>query len=427
MTSRDDEQRVLVVAPTGRDGPLMCNLLASKSIDCVLVPSAVTARVESKMGVGAVILAEEALSLTGIDEWADLIAEQPSWSDLPIILLTFAGKVDRESQRKMSVRQPLGNLVLLERPVRPETFVSTVQAALRSRGRQYQMRDYLAERVVAEEALRKSEKLVVAGRLAASMAHEINNPLNSVTNLLYLIGSSSSLEESKRYGEIAAEELARVSEIVVHTLRFYREPSKSAIVDITAIVDSALMLYQARLTSAEIVVERDFRECSPIVAKAGELRQLILNLLGNALDAIGRGGTLKIRVTNTHERRNGSRPGIRLTIADTGSGIHPEIRKTLFEPFVSTKSDTGIGLGLWVSSEIVSKHGGTIQVKSSARSPNRGTAFSVFLPLRHQTDAHAGVLNEWVMTDPNIESTLPDSKSRTVEFAQPEMITRMAH
>ncbi len=426
MTSREHELRVLVVAPTGRDGLLICNLLTSKSIDCVLAPSAVTARVESKMGVGAVILAEEGLSLTGIDEWAELIAEQPSWSDLPIILLTFAGKVDRENQRKMSVRQPLGNLVLLERPVRPETFVSTVQAALRSRDRQYQMRDYLAERLVVEEALRKSEKLAVAGRLAASIAHEINNPLNSVTNLLYLIGNSSSLEESKRYGEIAAAELARVSEIVVQTLRFYREPSKPSVVDISEIVDSALMLYKARLTSAEIVVERDFRECSPLVARAGELRQVILNLIGNAIDAIGRGGRLKIRVTNTHEHRNGSRPGIRLTIADTGSGIHPEIRKTLFEPFVSTKSDTGTGLGLWVSSEIVSKHGGTIQVKSSVRSQNAGTAFSVFLPFEHQSGAHGAVPERMNHHHPNLEGILPAPKSRTVDLAQSEVITRIA-
>jgi signal transduction histidine kinase len=338
-----------------------------------------------------VILAEEILTLSSIDEWAELIAEQPSWSDLPVILLTVAGEVNHESQRKMRARQPLGNLVLLERPVRPETFISTVQAALRSRRRQYQMRDYLAERRVVEEALRKSEKLAVAGRLAASISHEINNPLESVTNLLYLIGSSSSLEESKKYGEIAEEELARVAEIVTQTLRFYREPSKPVIVEIPGLVDSALLLYRARLNSAEIVVERDFRECSPIVARAGELRQLILNLIGNALDAIGRGGRLKIRVTNTREHRNGSRPGIRLTIADTGSGIPPEIRKTLFEPFVSTKSDTGTGLGLWVSSEIVSKHGGTIQVKSSARSPNTGTAFSVFLPFQYQTGVHGAV------------------------------------
>ena len=329
MTSREDELRVLVVAPTGRDGQLICNLLASNGISCVAIPSAVTARIEAKMNAGAVILAEEVLTLAGIDEWAELIAGQPSWSDLPVILLTVAGEVDRESQRKMRAREPLGNVMLIERPVRPETFVSTVQAALRSRERQYQMRDHLAARHIVEEALRRSEKLAVAGRLAASIAHEINNPLNSVTNLLYLIGSSSSLEQSKRYGEIAAEELARVAEIVTQTLRFYRESSKPVIVQIPEIVDSALMLYQGRLIAAGIVVERDFRECSPIVARAGELRQLILNLIGNALDATRRGGRLKIRVTNTREHRNGSRPGIRLTIADTGSGIHPEIRKTL--------------------------------------------------------------------------------------------------
>ena len=391
MTSQEDEFRVLVVAPTGRDGPLICNLRTGKDISCVPVYAAVTARIESKMGAGAVILAEEGLTLTGIDEWAELISEQPSWSDLPIILLTVAGEVDRESQRRMRARQPLGNVVLLERPVRPETLISTVQAALRSRRRQYQMRDYLAERGVVEEALRKSEKLAVVGRLAASISHEINNPLESITNLLYLIGNSSSLEESKRHTEIAVRELKRVSEIVTQTLKFYREPIKPVLVQIPEIVDSALKLCQARLIAAEIVIERDFRECSPIVAKAGELRQVILNLIGNALDAIGRGGTLKIRITNTHEHRNGSRPGIRLTIADTGTGIHPEIRKTLFEPFVSTKGDTGTGLGLWVCSEIVERHGGTIQVKSRALSQNTGTAFSVFLPLQFEAGAHDAV------------------------------------
>ncbi len=400
MTSREDESRVLVVAPTGRDGPLICHLLSSKDISCALVESAVTARIESKMGAGAVILAEEALTLTGIDEWAELISEQPSWSDLPIILLTVTGEVDRESQRKMRGREPLGNVVLLERPVRPETLISTIQAALRSRRRQYEMRDYLAERIVVEEKLRKSEKLAVAGRLAASIAHEINNPLASITNLLYLIGSSSSLEESKKHTAIAVRELKRVSEIVTQTLKFYREPMKPVIVQIPEIVDSALLLYQARLNAAEIVIERDFRECSPISARAGELRQLILNLIGNALDAIGRGGKLKIRVTNTHEHRNGSRPGIRLTIADTGTGIRPEIRKTLFEPFVSTKGDTGTGLGLWVSSEIVERHGGTIQVRSSVLAPTTGTAFSVFLPLQTQTGIHGAVGNGCMSGDP---------------------------
>jgi signal transduction histidine kinase len=404
MTSRDHDLRVLVVTPTGRDGPLICNLLTSKGIYCVNFPTAEMARIDMNAGAGAVILAEEGLTPPDIAAWTEQIADQPSWSDFPLILLTVAGEVDRESQKRVLFRQPLGNVVLLERPIRPETLISTVQAALRSRRRQYQIRDYLAERHRAEDALRKSEKLAVAGRLAASIAHEINNPLESVVNLLYLISTSSFLEESKAYTQIAMSELARVSEIVTQTLRFYRQQSKPEMVQITEIVESALVLYQRRLISAQIVVEKDFRECRPIFAMAGELRQLIVNLVGNALDAMVGGGTLKIRITNTREYSNGARPGIRLTVGDTGSGIHPEIKKKLFEPFVSTKGDTGTGLGLWVSSGIVQKHGGTIQVKSSATSPVTGTVFSVFLPLQPQF----GVI-----------SAFPDNRSIT-ETEQPE-------
>jgi signal transduction histidine kinase len=262
--------------------------------------------------------------------------------------------------------------------------MSTVQAALRSRSRQYQMRDYLAARAKAEEALRTSEKLAVAGRLAASVAHEINNPLEAVVNLLYLISLSSSLQDSKEYAQTGMNELARVSEIVTQTLRFYRQNSKPVIVQVNEIMDSALLLYKARLSAAQIVLERDFRQCSPISAKAGELRQLIVNLLGNAVDAMARGGKLKVRIANAREHSNGARPGIRFTIADSGSGILPEIKKRLFEPFVSTKGDLGTGLGLWVSSGIVQKHGGTIRVRSNSLPPATGTVFSVFLPLKPQ-------------------------------------------
>ena len=384
ITNREYEFRVLVVAPTGRDSELICQLLTSKGILCVAPPTAEAARVESDIGAGAVILAEEVLTLADISEWASRIAHQPSWSDLPIILLTIPGE---RSRRRMLAQAPLENLVLLERPVRPETFVSTVQAALRSRRRQYQIRDYLEERAITEIALRRSEKLVVAGRLAASMAHEINNPLASVSNLLYLIGTSTTLHESKEYGETATNELARVSDLVAHTLTFYKEPARPALVQITDVVDSALRIYRSRFVSASIVVERDYRENSPVLAKAGELRHMVLNLIGNALEAIQRDGALKIRVSNTRELRNGARPGVRLTIADSGSGIQPEVRRKIFEPFVSTKGDTRSGLGLWMSSEIVRRHGGTIQVKSKVPPPYGGTVFSVFLPLHSNSDA----------------------------------------
>ena len=175
--------------------------------------------------------------------------------------------------------------------------------------------------------------------------------------------------------------MARISEIVTQTLRFYREPSKPTLVRLPEVVDSALILYQSKLAYAEIVIEKDFRKCSPIVGMAGEIRQVILNLIGNALDASSQGGGLKIRVSNALEHSNGARPGVRLTVADTGSGISPAMRRTLFEPFVSTKGDTGTGLGLWISSEIVRRHNGKIQVRSSTLSQSSWTVFSVFLPL----------------------------------------------
>lgn len=408
MTGPHNELRVLVVAPTGRDGELICNLLASNDIFCVLSATAEMALAEFDAGGGALILAEEALTLSAISLWAARIGEQPSWSDFPLILLTVSGELDEERRRRMRAREPLGNVVLMERPVRPETFVSTIQAALRSRGRQYQMRDYIARNRAAEEAIRRTEKLAVAGRLAASISHEINNPLASVTNLLYLIGTSTSLQEAQNHREIAENELARISEIVTQTLRFYREPSKPASVHLSEIVDSALILYKSKLAYAEIVIEKDFRKCPPIVGMAGELRQVILNLVGNALDASSQGGRLKIRVSNTREHRNGARPGIRLTVADTGSGIIPEIRKTLFEPFVSTKGDTGTGLGLWISSEIVRRHSGTIRVKSSFLSQSPGTVFSVFLPL-NQTGGNRKPVGGATILEGKSKKALSDS------------------
>jgi signal transduction histidine kinase len=380
MTIRENEFRVLVVAPTGRDGPIICNVLVDSGISCTSLATSEMARSEVNAGAGAVILAEEVLTLPDIAAWAAQLAEQPSWSALPVIMLTVAGAVDRQNLQRELARRPLGNLVTLERPLRPGTLVGAVQSALRGRSRQYQMREFMAKRQAAEEALRKMEKLSVAARLAATLSHEINNPLASVTNLLYLIGISPSLKETKSYAEMATQELARISEIVAENLTFNRESTTPVAVNIAAVVNTALNLYRARLAAAEISIERDFRECPPVLGEPGELRQVIRNLIANALDAIGRGGTLKIRIAGTREHHNGSRPGVRVTVGDTGSGIRPEIRNTLFEPFVGTKGNTGTGLGLWVSSEIVRRHGGTIRVKSRVNSPLTGTVFSLFLP-----------------------------------------------
>jgi signal transduction histidine kinase len=384
----------MVIAPTGRDGLLICNLLSSNAIACANYQTAEIARNELNDETGAVILAEEALTVPDIVRWTESVSKQPSWSDLPIILLTIAGEVNDQTRRNLAFRKPLGNLILVERPSRPETLISAVQAALRSRSRQYEIRDHLVERRVTEEALRKTEKLAVAGRLAASIAHEINNPLESVTNLLYLIEKSSTLKESAGHAHQAMSELARVSEIVTQTLRFHRQQTKPCLVQISELVESSLALYGSRLVSSQIRIERDFRECRPVLAMTGELRQLVSNLVGNAVDAMGRGGTLTIRIMNALEHSNGAHSGIRLTVADTGTGIDPEIKKRLFEPFVSTKGDTGCGLGLWVSLGIVQKHGGSIKMRSNAISPATGSVFSVFLPSNpHLQDASSSSPN----------------------------------
>lgn len=383
----DQDLNVLVVAPTGRDATLIAALLTKEGIDCKICSSSEEA-LERVVGSGALVIAEEVFTPSNIAAWGRKIATQSSWSDYPLIVLTVAGAVDPNSQKKMRFREPLGNVVLLERPIRPETLVSTVQASLRSRRRQYLIRDYLAQRRKTEVALLQSEKLAVAGRLAASIAHEINNPLESVTNLLFLIATSPSLEEAKIYAATATDELARVSEIAIHTLKFFRQLSKPTSVYLTDLVDSALVLYQARLISACVTVQKDFRACPPITAMAGELRQVIVNMVGNALDAMRGGGTLNIRIDRGREYSNGSRSGMRLTIADSGAGIAPEIKSRLFEPFVSSKGDTGTGLGLWVSSEIIRKHGGTIRFKSSSSPPSKGTVFSIFLPAEAQFREH---------------------------------------
>jgi signal transduction histidine kinase len=365
--------RVLVLAPSGRDAKLVCQLLEKAGMPAVTCADVQQICAVMASGAGALMIAEEALTPTSIAELSQLLNAQEPWSDFPLVLLTAPGEVSRVSERRRQTRKPLGNVLLLERPVRPETMLSTIAIALRARNRQYQVRDYIRQQRLTEESLRKSEKLAVAGRLAASIAHEINNPLEAIGNLLYLIGTSESIPEVRECLTVAQEQLARVSEIVKQTLRFHRETTQPAPVAVPEVVDSVLALYAGRMRSAGIHVSKRFRPVAPILGFAGELRQLVANLVGNSVDAMRFGGTLQIRVRECRVR---GRCGVRLTVSDSGSGIPAAIRSTLFEPFVSTKETTGTGLGLWVSGQIVQRHCGTIRVKSKERV---GTTFSVFL------------------------------------------------
>ena len=230
----------------------------------------------------------------------------------------------------------------------------------------------------AEEALRRTEKLAATGRLAASIAHEINNPLESVMNLLFLIRQEDLAPEPARFAELAQQEVTRVSEITQQTLRFYRQSTLPVEARVGELLDSVLTLHTGRIQSLQVDLRRDYSGDLPLFCLAGELRQVFANLIGNSLDAMTpAGGRLIVRARRTNRRGT---PGVRVTVADTGSGIATTALRHIFEPFFTTKESTGTGLGLWVSDQIIRKHHAVAHVRSCASGRRTGTVFTVFFP-----------------------------------------------
>jgi PAS domain S-box-containing protein len=231
---------------------------------------------------------------------------------------------------------------------------------------------------LAEEALRRSEKLAATGRLAASIAHEINNPLASVTNTLYLALQDPNLAAGTRaYLKLAEQELARVSHITTQTLRFHRQSKAAAYADLSETMQSVLMLFGPRFRSRQIEIESECEPGASVCCFEDELRQVFANLVSNSLDATADQGRLRIRVRNLTVD---DEPGVRVTVADTGCGIPREIRQRIFEPFFSTKDTTGIGLGLWVSDGVIRKHSARLSLRSRTGPEDHGTVFSLFFP-----------------------------------------------
>jgi len=502
QTKNDHELPVLVVAPYGRDGNLIAATLRQANIVCQVCTDARAVVPRLSNGTGALLLEEEALDDFVIQEFATTLQNQPPWFDAPVIVLTRARKgTDNASRFMARMREPLGHTTLLERPVRPETLVSTVQTVLRARHRQFQIRDALErlqasearyrslilatssivfttdvhgnfadrlpswesftgqsfeqykgngwmeavhpadrksatagisaaiaglrpyqleyrlrrhdgryrcvlvrgvpvfredstvkewvgtctdiqDRKDSETALRKSERLALAGQMAASIAHEINNPLEAVINLLYLINMRSSDDETRHYCALAQRELTRVSEISGQTLRFYRKSSKPAETDVTELLDSLLRMFRPKFGRRNLKMQWDLRNGEKIQAFSNELRQVFANLISNAIDATPPGGRIRVQSQPSMDYRDPARAGIRVTVADTGSGIPEAIRQRIFEPFVTTKGDAGTGLGLWVCADIVQRHGGFLRLKSKTTAPS-GTVFTIFLPAGH--------------------------------------------
>ncbi len=222
-----------------------------------------------------------------------------------------------------------------------------------------------------EEALRKTEKLAAAGRLAATIAHEINNPLEAVTNLLFLARSEQSLDASRRFLETADHELQRVGHITRQTLGFYRETTSPVDIDLTQLLKGVVDVFRRKLASRDVTVNIEAESAVALQGVQGELRQVFSNLLSNAIDASPAGCQIRIRIKQVGLR-------VQVAIADCGSGISPTARAQLFEPFFTTKKDVGTGLGLWISKEIVENHGGKIRFRSSVGAGKSGTVFLVY-------------------------------------------------
>ena len=239
----------------------------------------------------------------------------------------------------------------------------------------------ITKRKKIEAALIQAEKLAIASRLAASVAHEINNPLEAITNLLYLAANAHDVSTTKEYAAQALEEVGRVSHITAQTLRFYRQATAPSEVQVSEILDSLLMLYRGKLLTHSISVDCQFRETPPILCLAGDLRQIFANIIINSIDAMPTGGSLTLRVGPSFDWRSHERPGVRATISDSGIGMDSETCKRVYEPFYTTKNETGTGLGMWVSAQLVERLQGDLRVRSTSRRNNSGTSFSLFLPL----------------------------------------------
>lgn len=230
------------------------------------------------------------------------------------------------------------------------------------------------------EVLRENQKLITLGRLAASIAHEINNPLESITNLLYLMEQGKP-EEAAEYLKLAQRELSRVAQISKQTLTFSRETSGPVRVQLPELIEEVLGLHSRRIGDKNLRVVRQYETHEPVTVYPGEMRQVFSNLISNAVEATASRGRIIIRIRAARRWIGQSVRGLRLSIGDNGSGIPESARAHLGKPFFTTKGQGGTGLGLWVTQSIISRYGGTLQLRSSISPARHGTVFSLFLPL----------------------------------------------
>jgi signal transduction histidine kinase len=379
--ANDLSLRVLVLAQFGRDGELLHTFLQRHGFQSQIVANSAEFFNEMDRGAATALITEESLTLP-IKHWSNRLEMQPTWSDFPLIILISPSRDAAVSAAGLAALRMLGNVTLVERPIRFESLLSAVEAAMRARVRQYEVRDFMSSQARSQDALRRTEKLAVAGRLAASLAHEINNPLTSVTNLLFLVRSARELPEAQHWASLAEDELRRVSDIANHTLRFHRSNRGVEQAEVRALLDSAAVLFRAKLRNQNIQASVACDKNVQVVCALGEIRQVLVNLIANAVDAMPTGGKLFLRGAKSPHPTT-SAGGVRISVVDHGTGISRATLRRMFEPFFTTKGDTGTGLGLWLTKDIIDRHQGLIQVRN--HNHPQGAVFSIWIPEKPAT------------------------------------------
>lgn len=285
-----------------------------------------------------------------------------------LVLMPLVGVVGIRVQHRFSLTVEMGTALLVVVVVFLFTAITAHTASV--------LNELDVRRKHFEKSLIRADKLAVAGRLSATIAHEINNPLAAITNLLYLAGAEDSDARRIEYIRIAEDELRRVAEIAKRTLAFYRDDTQPVEIALSATTREVLDVFQRKLSSSQIRVDMDLSDTATVSARPGEIRQIISNLLANAIDAVA--GQHDPRITVAVRELPGL---VQLTIGDNGSGIPSEQLSRIFEPFFTTKQDVGSGLGLYISRQLAEKNRGFLQIESSTNPERRGTTLSLTLPL----------------------------------------------
>jgi len=286
-----------------------------------------------------------------------------------LVLLPALGGIELWAESKAHVSLNFGTALSVVIATTVFTILALRTAAV--------LNDTDRKRVATEEALLRSRQIEAAGRMAASVAHEINNPLEAVGNIIYLLKNTPLPEEDKeRYLEIAEAELNRVAALARRTLGFYKEDAQAAAIDIRTLIDSVLDVYRSKLPP-ETTVRKNIPENTFVLGRPGEIRQVLSNLVANAIDALPvQGGELQFNASQAAGH-------VTIVIGDNGHGIATENLDRIFEPFFTTKVERGTGLGLWVSKNLIANNGGTVRVSSSQDENNSGTVFQLTFPAAH--------------------------------------------